>query len=68
METITLPKQITSKIRIASKSLGISKDVFALNAVMFYLKNLRNKIDLKVELDMWDKASNTDLDKFEKRI
>lgn len=61
METINLPKQINSKIKIASKSLGISRDAFAVNAVLFYLQNLKNRIDLKEELRMWDEASNNDL-------
>ena len=68
METITLPKQVTSKIKIASKSLGISRDAFTLNAVLFYLQNLKNRIDFKKELNMWDKASNEDLFRFEKSL
>ena len=68
METINLPKQINSKIKIASKSLGISRDAFAVNAVLFYLQNLKNRIDLKEELRMWDEASNNDLLTFEKSL
>ena len=68
METITLPRQINSKIETASKSLGISKNVFTLNAVLFYLQNLKNKIALKKEFDMWEQASNRDLLNFEKSL
>ena len=68
METITLPKQINSKIIIASKSLGISRDAFTLNAVLFYMQNLKNKVSLKNELNMWDQASNKDLLNFEKGL
>ncbi len=68
MDTITLPKQINSKIRIVSKSLGVSMDVFTLNAVLFYMQNLKNKVSLRNELDMWDKASNNDLLNFEKSL
>ena len=68
METITLPKQVNSKIKIASKNLGISRDVFTLNAVLFYLQNLKNKIDFKAELNMWNQASDKDFMSFEKGL
>ena len=68
METITLPKEIGSKIKIASKNLGISRDVFTLNAVLFYLQSLKNRINFKRELNMWDQASNDDLLLFEKSL
>ena len=68
MEPITLPRQVNSKIKTVSKKLGISKDTFALNAVLFYLQSLKNKIDFKKELNMWDKASNNDLLDFENSL
>lgn len=68
METVTLPKQVSSKIKAASKRFGVSRDVFTQNAVLFYLQNLNNKIDLKKELNLWEDASNTDLLHFEKGL
>ena len=53
---------------MASKSLGISEDAFTINAVLFYLQNLKNRINLKEELNMWDQASNEDLLSFEKGL
>ena len=68
MRTITLPKQVNSRVEIASKSLGISRDVFTLNAVLFYLQSLKQRVDFKKELSMWDNASNEDLLSFEKSL
>ena len=68
MNTITLPKQINNKIETISKNLGISRDVFALNAVLFYMQDLKNKVNLKQELNDWDKASNQDLFNFENSL
>ena len=65
METVTLPKQVNSKIKAASKRLGVSKNVFTLNAILFYLQNMEDKIDLKKELNLWENASNADLIRFE---
>ena len=65
METVTLPKQVNSNIKAASKRLGVSKNVFTLNAILFYLQNMEDKIDLKKELNLWENASNADLIRFE---
>ncbi len=68
METITLPKTIEKELRDASHDFGISRKDFLTNAVVYYLKTLRNQIDLKKELEMWDKISEQDYLKFEKRV
>ena len=68
MDTIMLPKQLNSKIKIASRNLGISRNVFTVNAVLFYLQSLKNRIDFKKELNMWDGASNEDFLSFEKSL
>jgi hypothetical protein len=39
-----------------------------LNAILYFLQVLEKKIQLKEELEAWERASDFDLLKFEKRI
>jgi len=51
-----------------SQNLGISMDDFMLNALLYYIKRLKNVTELKSELKAWDIVSDLDLLKFEKSI
>ncbi len=68
MATITIPKKFEKEIRKISKKMGISKEDFLINALLYYLQALEKKIELKKELEAWEKASNKDFLKFEKSI
>lgn len=66
--SITIPQKIEKKIKNFSRNLGISKRNLLINAVSYYLKNLEQKIELKKELELWEKISNKDFIEFEKGI
>lgn len=68
MATITLPKRIENELKFASQKLGLSREDFLLNAILYYFQVLERKIELKKELDVWERTSDIDLIKFEKRI
>ena len=68
MTTITVPKKLEKEIRSASKKLGLSKEDLLLNALLYYLQLLEKKVELKKELESWERTSDIDLIKFEKKI
>lgn len=68
MATITIPKKIEKELKFASQNLGLSKEDFLLNAILYYLQVLGRKIELKKELEVWEKTSDIDLIKFEQGI
>lgn len=68
MSTIAIPKKIEKELSIVSRDIGLSKEDFLINAILFYFKNLEKKIELKKELEIWEKSSNNDLLKFERQI
>lgn len=61
MTIINIPKKIEKKLQSTSRQLGISKEDFLLNATLYYFKALRERINLKKELDIWQKTSDNDL-------
>lgn len=68
MDTITVPKNIKENLKNASQDMGVSEDVFLANAVAYYLDNLKKTMDLKKELELWDRMSDKDTAKFEENI
>jgi metal-responsive CopG/Arc/MetJ family transcriptional regulator len=68
MATITIPKKLEKELKSASQKLGVSREDLLLNAILYYLQILEKKIQLKEELEAWERASDFDLLKFEKRI
>ncbi|MBU2579307.1 hypothetical protein KKA09_04315 [Patescibacteria group bacterium] len=66
--TLFIPQKIEKEVKEISQGFGLSKEDFIINAILFYLKNLEKKIELKKELETWEKISNDDLLKFEKSI
>lgn len=68
MATITIPKKIESELKSASKKLGLSNEDLLLNALLYYLQVLERKLELKKELEIWEKTSDIDLIKFERNI
>lgn len=68
MTTITIPKNLIKEIDRLSRDFGISQEDLLVNAILYYLKNLKERIELKKELEIWEKISDEDLLKFEKKI
>lgn len=61
-----LSSNINTKIRLASKKLGVKKSELVNNAVTFYLDNLRPYLDLKNELAAWDRLADEALAEVER--
>ena len=68
MTTITISRKIEKELKITSRQLGLSKEDFLTRAVLYYLQALEVEIELKKELENWEKASSQDLIKFEKKL
>jgi metal-responsive CopG/Arc/MetJ family transcriptional regulator len=68
MATITIPKKLEKELKSVSQKLGVSREDLLLNAILYYLQILEKKIQLKEELEAWERTSDFDLLKFEKKI
>ena len=68
MATIIIPKNLIKEVKKTTRDLGISSEDFLMNAVLYYLKSLKERAELKRELEVWEKVSDQDLLKFEKKI
>ena len=68
MTTITIPKKLIKEVDRTAKNFGLSKEDFLVGAILYYLKNINEKIELKKELEIWEKASDEDFLRFEKKI
>ena len=56
------------ELKTISRKLGLSREDFLLNAILYYLQVLEKKMELKKELEIWERTSDIDLAKFEKNI
>lgn len=56
------------ELKTISRKLGLSREDFLLNAILYYLQILEKKMELKKELETWERTSDIDLAKFEKNI
>jgi hypothetical protein len=65
MATINISNKLKKELKAMSQKLGLSQEDLLLNALLYYFQILKNKIDLKRELEIWEKTSDTDLIKFE---
>lgn len=54
---IILNKKIHSKVKTASKKLGLNEKEFVNISVLSYLSELQNALRLKKELEAWDMLS-----------
>ncbi|MBU4298588.1 hypothetical protein KJ636_00910 [Patescibacteria group bacterium] len=68
MATITIPKKIEKELISVSKEVGLSREDLLLNAILYYFQVLGKRMELKKELEIWEKTSEIDLMKFEKKI
>jgi hypothetical protein len=65
MATINISNKLKKELKTMSQKLGLSQEDLLLNALLYYFQILKNKIDLKKELEIWEKTSDMDLIKFE---
>jgi len=68
MTTLAIPQKIEKELKNVSQGLGLSKKDLIINAILFYLKTLKGRLELKKELKIWEEVSDEDLIKFEKKI
>ncbi len=61
-------EKIEKEIKEVSEKIGISKEDFLINAVLYYFQILGKKMELKKELEVWEKINDEDFLKFEKSI
>jgi hypothetical protein len=65
MATINISNKLKKKLKTMSQKLGLLEEDLLLNALLYYFQILKNKVDLKRELEIWEKTSDIDLIKFE---
>ncbi|MEK7459728.1 MAG: hypothetical protein AAB636_01525 [Patescibacteria group bacterium] len=63
MTTLIIPQKIKKEIKQVSISLGISTNDLILNSVLYYMKRIKDRIDLKYEMDSWELTGVEDLSK-----
>ncbi len=68
MATITIPKKIEKELKSVSRDIGLSKEDLLTNAILYYFQILEKRLELKKELETWEKISDIDLVKFEQTI
>ena len=68
MTTLVIPLKIKKEMKQVSASLGISTSDLMLKSVLYFMKKIKDRIDLKSEMDSWELASMEDWAKFEKSI
>ena len=60
MSMVTIPKNLEKKIKDVSEKTGLHREELFMNAILYYFETMRQKIDLKKELEEWEKASEFD--------
>jgi hypothetical protein len=65
MATINISNKLKKELKTMSQKLGLLEEDLLLNALLYYFQILKNKVDLKRELEIWEKTSDIDLIKFE---
>jgi len=66
MAAINISDKLKRELKKMSQKLGISQEDLLSEAILYYLQTLKNLIDLRRELEIWEKTSDIDLVKFEK--
>lgn len=51
-----------------SRITGVAEKDLLVHALAYYLQSLKKRMDLKKELDVWEKTSEEDLLKFERSL
>ena len=68
MTKVAIPQKIKKEMQKISAGLGVSTNDFALNAILYYMKRIKDRVNLKSEMEVWENAGIEDLLKFEKTI
>ena len=68
MATVTISPKIEKEIKELSGKLGVSEEDLLINAILYYFQTMRKSVELKKELETWERVSDEDFLKFEKSI
>lgn len=68
MTTLDIPQKVKKEMKQISTGLGVSTNDFALNAILYYMNRVKDRINLKSEMDAWERAGNEDFLSFEKNL
>ncbi|MFA5791461.1 MAG: hypothetical protein WC884_00265 [Candidatus Paceibacterota bacterium] len=68
MTTLTIPQKVKEEMKQVSAGLGLSTNDFALNAILYYMKRVKDQINLKLEMQAWERAGTEDFLSFEKNL
>ena len=68
MNTLAIPEKVKKEMKQVSSSLGVSTNDLALNAILYYMKRMKDRLDLKSEMNSWEISGIEDLVKFEKTV
>ena len=66
MTTVAIPQKIKKEMQEISAGLGVSTNDFALNAILYYMKRIKDRINLKSEMEAWENAGIEDFLNYEK--
>ena len=65
---IEIPKEVSKNMEKASQELGLDKKELIARAITLYLHSIQEHIDLKYEIEAWEKAGIEDSINFEKQV
>ena len=68
MTKVAIPQKIKKEMQEISAGLGVSADDFVFNAILYYMKRVKDRVNLKSEMELWEHAGIEDLLRFEKTI
>ncbi len=55
---VVIEKKLDKKIRSASKTLGVDKELLVERALNFYLDTIKQSVAMRNELDAWERLSD----------
>ncbi len=65
---IDIPEDTQKKISEASRKLGIDEEELVDKAILHFLNDVNEYVEIKKEFDQWEKLSDEALVKFEKSL
>lgn len=68
MPSVILPPKIKKELKDLSKQTGVAEGDLLTNALLYYFHNIKERVELRKELELWDRASVEDLRKFEEKL
>lgn len=68
MPNVTIPPKIKKKLKDLSRQTGIAEGDLLTNAFLYYFHNLKERMEFRKELELWDRVSMEDLKKFEEKL